>query len=707
VTAEVEDAMLPLVVRPFDEESVVSLIGRQADALCAPFSAMLGHLGIRANFMLSDEHWARLTTALGVHPDVLSGMRRQPVVLGRQSGGIRMLGQTLRHHLVSHGALRICPTCLKEGRPMLERWDIAHAPICMRHGTELVDTCRCARSLSRRFRGSKISNSCPCGVPFSKLEARPARSGLIVMGRIVEAVLAGGDDAGLDAELSCLPLSDLLSVAHVVGVAAITPASEDRHVEPRGAVYGSVRVGADLADVTSIADLVEAAAPHLLSWSASYPDLLTRIACRNEAAGTRDADSVFATAIGRTLRRPPRINGIPLACMTQAVERFCEERFGIKPRKTSHRRDSPVGRKIAPHVTRRRIAETLGVGSQSPVLTRIFDEVVRSLDEEDAANSTGAKNLATRVERLVLRRWNSTHETLSLDEASRRLSHPRSTHSPEDWIHPNLLVPVDGAEQGVDGVLTRRRRGISFLTSDVEAMRDRIAGFAQVVASEEEMDGFVPFAQCRKFHGGGWPRKDFLLAFLAGRIPARSLIGRPHIADIWFERDVVRNLALEHRVQAVLAKDPFAIAYRCRSLVNEIWGRPAEHLSDYHLRHLRRIGGVRFVDVRNTTEDRDRPLYHYSMVDLLERAHLLQGPSVTLLVDDLLDAHRASRPSANRILVDEEQMAANIYLDDLAANACRSLPDRGGPAPDRSRYAVPPPGWRRGSSGSSYQGDIA
>ncbi len=691
--------MLPLVVRPSEGESVVSLIGRQADALCAPFSAMLGYIGIRANFMLSDENWTRLARALGVEDTAFSGMRRRPVHLGRASGGVEILGQTMGHYFINRSSLRVCPACLAEGRPMLERWDIAHAPVCLRHGSQLVDACRCGRSLSRRYRGSKISNSCVCGVPFSALDVSPARPGLITMGQVVDKALAGREYDGLAPELRGLPLSDLLSVAHTVGMAIVTPAAEDQDVTPRGAVYGRVRVGTGLADVASMADLVEAAMPRLSTWSSSYPDILAEVACRNTAAGTDDADCVFATAIGRTLRRPPRgIDGIPLTCMTVAVERFCEERFGIKPRKTSHRRDSPVGRKIAPYLTRRRISTMLNVSAQSPLITRLFDEVVRSLDEQGAAASKSAIDLARQVERSVLRRWGNTHETLSLDEATRRLANPRSTHSPEDWIHPDILVPVDVAEHGVDGVLARRRRGISFLSSDVEAIRDRIAAHAPIVVSKDELNGFVPFAQCRKFHGGGWPRTEFLLAFLAGRIPAHSLVERPCISDVWFERDVVRDLSLEHRVKAVLTKEPFAVANRCRSLVNEIWGRPAEHLSDYHLRHLRRTDAIRFIDVRNTTEGRNRPLYHYSIVDLLERARLLQGPSLTPLIDALLEAHCAARPLAMRITVDEGQTAANIYLADLAAHAYRSLPDGGGPALVLSRAAPPPPGWRRKSA---------
>lgn len=699
MSATPEHGMLPLVVRPFSGESVVSLIGRQANALCAPFSAVCTHLGINANFMLSDESWTRLANAIGVEEKDLSGMRRTTVRLGQESGGVGMLGLTLRHHLVNHGALRVCPSCLDEGLPMLERWDIVHAPVCLQHCAQLVDTCRCGRPLSRRRRGFKIANSCPCGSPYATLNAPRARPGLMAMGTIIDNALTGCLHESLDPALRGLPLSDLLCLAHVVGLAATTLASDDPNVELRGAVYGSVSIGAALKDVASIADLIEAAVPHLATWSDTYPMLLANVACRNEAAGTKSADAVFATTIGRMLRRPPRgIDGIPLSCMTVQVERFCENMFGIKPRKKSHRRDSPVGRKVAQHISRRKIAATLGVGAQSPALTRIFDEVVRTLDQENAATSTSAKVLAKRVEELVLRRWHNTNGTLSLDEASRRLSHPRSTHSPSDWIHPQLLVPIDVGQHGVDGVLSKRRNGISFLTSDVEAMRDRIAERTQTVATDSDMEGYASFAQCRKFHGGGWPRREFLLAFLAGRIPARSPVNRPHIADIWFETNAVRNLALEYRIRAVLTKDSFAIAYRCRSLVAEVWGGTAEDLSDYHLRHLRRTEAIRFKDVRNTTEGRDRPLYHYSIVDLLERARLIQGASITTLVDQLIDKNRASRAVGMQITVDAEQASANTYLAALASNAASSLHGRKKAMVENHNSLHPPLGWRRGSS---------
>ncbi|ONF96265.1 hypothetical protein [Sphingomonas jeddahensis] len=493
-----------------------------------------------------------------------------------------------------------------------------------------------------------------------------------------------------------LPLSDILSIAHVVGVADTTPASEDRHVEPRGAVYGSVRVAADHADVASMADLIEAAAPYLMSWSDAYPRLLSNVACRNEAAGTNDADSVFATAIGRTLRRPPRgIDGIPLACMTEAVELFCQERHGVKPRKASHRRDSPVGRKIAPHLTRRKLAAAIGVAPQAPLLARIFDGVIRLFDDKDYANRHEAERLADLVEQEVLRRWNNTHETISLDRAARSLNHPTSTHRPTDWMIEELLVPVDVEELGIDDVLVARRGGRNFLKSDVDALIDRIASRVELVDSDTEMFGFEIFARCRKFHGGGWPRLDFIRAFLDGRIRARSTIERPKLAEMWFHLDDVRNLALEHRVKAVLEKDVFAIAHRCRTFVTAIWDRNPDHFTDYHLRHLRRTEAVRFVDVRNTTEGRDRPLYHFSLVDLLERAALLQGPSLSPLVDKVLRDHRNAKKPCDRVVVGPTEQEANTYISAIAAQMKNTLAGDGMRLPSPNPHVPTLPGWRR------------
>lgn len=690
------ESMLPLVVRPLAEESLIGLIGRQADALCASHAAMLRHLGIRHGLMLSDETWARLADALGLEEASLKDMRRTNVALGRASGGIGMLGLTLRYHLVAHSYMRVCPACIAEERSMLERWDIAHAPVCLRHGTRLVDACRCGRPLSRRYRGPRFSCSCTCGELYATLEAPPARPGLLTMGRIVDEAIRGSSHDGLDPELRGLPLSDILCIAHIVGVAATTPAFDDRHVEPRGAVYGSVRVGADLMDVASMADLVEAATPYLLSWSDTYPGLLAAVARRNGAAGTADADSVFATAIGRTLRRPPRgIDGIPLACMTRAVERFCLEEHGIRPRRTSHRRDSPVGRKIAPHLSRRNLATALNVHGQAPLLVRTFDGVVRSFDDEGLAQTTDAKALADLVEQEVLRRWRNTQETVSLDRATRELAHGTSTHNPSGWMVSDLLTPIDAEALGVDKILVTRRRGRSFLKADVDGLHERIASRVELVGADANMDGYETLAQCRKYHGGGWPRIDFIRALLDGRIPARARVERPKISEVWLLRDAVRDLALEHRVKASLEKDVFAIAHRCRTFVTAVWGKLPDHFTDYHLRHLRRTGAVRFKDVRNTTEGRDRPLYHFSLADLLERALLLQGASLSPSADKIIEAYRQAKAPSKRVVVDEQQIEANAYLANLAAHLHRQLsaPAERAPPPNADRKTIP--GWRR------------
>lgn len=664
------EEMLPLVVRPAPGENVVGLISRLADAMCTTFSSTLRFLGIRHDFMLRDETWAVLAKSLGLDEKALDGMRREQVVLGRQSSGIRLLGHVMRYFLVVRTTLRVCPNCIAESRPVLEQWDIMHAPVCLRHGNLLVDTCTCGQKLSRRFRGVRTAFSCRCGVRFAHLQAPPASAEMTTFSQMVDDKIKARPNSDLDPALAGLPLSDLICVTHVVGSTVLTPGKEDEWASPKGPVYNSVRVEEDSNDVASIVRLVEAAVPLLLDWDEGYANLLSQVADRNTGLAAASPDALFATRIGRQLRRPPRgVDHIPIPCMTIAVERFCEERHGLRARKISVRRNSPVARKIEPFVSRRRIAKELELHERGPMLARVYEEVVRGLDEQGIAPSLTAKTLAARVKKEVLRRLSITQDTMSTYEAVRYLSHPRGTHAPDDWIHPDLLVPVRAAELGVDAVLTKRRRGLSFLASDVEALRDRICARTQLVTSSNDLDGFEPFAKCRVFHGGGWPRMGFLLAFLNGHIPARSLVERPRMSDIWFHRQSVRNLALEHRVRAMIEKDLFAGAYRCRSWLTELWGRTPDHLSDRHLRHLRRTSAIRYNDVRNTTQGRDRPFYHYSVADLLERALIIQGPTVSPLVDALLEGHRDARESTARIVVDDEQKAANRNLSDLAEQA--------------------------------------
>lgn len=686
--------MLPRVVRPIAGENVVGLISRLADAMCAPFSSVLNFLEIRSDFMLREDTWLRLSEALGLDEEAFSPMRRETIRLGRQSGGVRLLNNTFHHYLIVRGSLRVCPTCIREGHPILEQWDLAHAPVCVRHKCLLVDTCACGKSLSRRYRGTKTAFSCTCGIRFMDLHAAKASAAMLQIGSIVRSALSGRPCSSLDPQLANLPLADLLCVAHVAGVASITPVDKDEAITPTGAIYLSIRPEESVRSVASMVPVVEAALPILLDWEGRYKDLLANVAGRNANSGCVSANALFSTRIGRTLRRPPRgIDWIPIPCMTLALDEFCEQMHSIKRRHLSVRRDSPVARKIEPILSRRQIAIELNAYDADPQLRRIYEDVVREFDRIGLAGME-RNPLAARVKNEVLRRWLNTEQTISTDNAMRYLNNPNSTSTSNDWIHPSLLVPVDASELGVDRTLNKRRRGISFRKVDVEALRDRIASKTRIVMSEEEMRGFNRSAQCRKFHGGGWPRKDFLLAFLEGRIPACSFIERPRICDIWFHLETIRDLSLEHRVQAFIEKDVFAVAHRCRSLIAELWGRPPEHLSDYHLRELRRTEAVRNTDVRNRTEDRDRPRYHYSVMDLVQRARLLQGDTVTPLVDRIVDTHASSLPDGKQISVDDEQMATNEYLSNLASYVGLSLKGISGRSRPNQENATPR-GWRR------------
>lgn len=538
--------------------------------------------------------------------------------------------------------------------------------------------------------------SCPCGVRFGDLKCEPASKELLAFGKFIKDRLEGLTPEFLDKTFVDLPASDLISVAHVIGLAKHTPREQDKDIPIRASSYANLKLGDELSTVKDIIPVIEGAMPFLLDFDREYPKLLADVAGRNNEHGCDSMDTIFATTMGRALRRPPRgIDKIPIESLTEAVEQFCLEKYGIKRRKPSVRRNSLTARKIEPHTNCSKIATGLSVPAHSAEIRRIYEDVVRDFDMSSRILKESAEDLAKTVTEEVSRRWENTNSTLSLDGAMKRICHPLSTPSPDDWIHEKLLQPVDAHQLGIDQTLDKRRNGKSFLAADVEVLRNKMHSHVEQVASKSEMAGFELFRKCRKHHGGGWPRTQFILSFLEGEIPARSLKNEPLLTDIWFHLETVRDLSLEHRVKNMIEKDIFMVANRCRNFMTDLWDEYPTHLSDYHLRNLRRINGVRFTDVRNTTEGRDRPLYHYSMIDLIERGLIIQGNTIAPRVDILMSNLCAICPDRKQVTVDNEQAAANEYLTAVAAQVRRSITNPNQDFPPPNQNCPTPLGWRR------------
>ena len=118
------------------------------------------------------------------------------------------------------------------------------------------------------------------------------------------------------------------------------------------------------------------------------------------------------------------------------------------------------------------------------------------------------------------------------------------------------------------------------------------------------------------------------------------------MSDLFLHEFGAREASRHYRLQVIFEKDPFMITSRIYWVLREFWPNGVEVLNWRGNRRLRHLRAVRFKMERNTTENRDRPIYHYSLVDYLERQLLKAGPSVSPTVDEMIMTHRAARAAA-------------------------------------------------------------
>lgn len=207
--------------RPLAEEDLHHFLQRVAHANRLPgIYRVLGTRGLTFHGERPTAWYETLGRLLNIPPGELQHM---DIVPDRNAGNRQRFcyhGHSLHVHHLHQDSPRICTNCLKEHGSGQAVWALTAMTACPEHEALLVDACpRCDRRLSWRrhdmFR-------CPCGCDlreFPGISASPVSVALCR--RIAHAFLPNihpaVHTAGVPAELSSLPLPDLLHLVDRLG----------------------------------------------------------------------------------------------------------------------------------------------------------------------------------------------------------------------------------------------------------------------------------------------------------------------------------------------------------------------------------------------------------------------------------------------------------------------------------------------------------
>ena len=648
-------APLPLTVAPIPGETAISFMSRFADengiSLNKINHVVAGKIRAKVGGW-TDDQWDRLTIISGQRADRLEGMRHRPAPIPSSPGAVTFLSHPVKSMFLLRDTLRICPSCIGERRMLRQTWTLVHSVACSVHECLLVDQCDCGRPFHVSSRGDDAF-TCICGKPFEDLSARPASAHALAGTRwmhthlpwwAVRDRITFSRDDHLPDPFRSMPFGDVLALIHVVGRVASTPAADDEKMEGKGHIghpSGEVRGFTDLA--TSLG-IVEAAMAVVAGWPHSYDELLAEVSGRNPATRPLRRQDLFRTRMGHLLAIPP--NGLdrhPIPCLKESVDRFCEEN-GIAARRRVPVRRSSTARRLAKTANISTVAEMLGTNGKAELFYRLYNEVAASLDGIDCDEDT----LQERFLEEMKRRWTGSEELMSSCEASRHLDHPAQKHTMLGWTDAGLLTPVDGSLN-----IDPRRSTEQFDAGDVRALRARLGAVAKVVSRVPAAYG--PYATVSKQNVGmAYHKSDLLLDIMNGVVPVVTKVAQPRLTDLHVDRETARRRSAAKRIRRTIMTDSFGTTNQAKMLLGELWPDRGEHLTVELNRNLRMTKAVRFTDVRNTTEGRDRPLYHYSIVDHLVRGRRKFGPSTVPEIDVVLDDLARSRgrgsagPHANR-----------------------------------------------------------
>lgn len=619
---------LPIPYLPSADESAISFVENLARANGLRLRSVLSSFTEKqqpSNW--NESQWEGIVALAGTHTGALNRLRHRSAGLRACPDAVLMLGLPLKAGFIHERSIRICPACMTQSEHIRDIWNVAHAAVCPIHRCLLVERCPCGSPLHVLQRGREAF-TCRCNTRFADMPCIKADDGAVRSSSWLHAAFntgAGGELSPAPGPFGSLRASDLASVIDLVGLAASIPPADDRAHRSHRSGYkrGNLR---DRADVSTLAAHGAAAADVMSHWPDAYHDVLDGIAHRNPEG----VHGAFATSIGRLVVKPYLdLDGNVMPCLTEALLSFCTSRNIPHPNNRGHLQTSSVFRRLCSNTQIRDMAAALGTSVKGYGFRTVFDETLHAFRHRV---NDDAGELATAFQLELRRRWNDHNSTMSSDEVSRYLDHPTHGRDLDPWIHPDLLTPQPDATKRHS-----RRRRHSFLKSDVEAIRDRLAERASATYEPSEREAFVPYSPyVKRLYGGDYEKTLFLLDILAGRIRICSDVTRPRLSEIRFDLAQATDASWSIRLTIIEKTDRFWVQNRIQALIYSLWPKrptPASINATELWKLIKEGCQVRRRKVINATSGRMRPIYHYSLSDCLRMAHAQYGASVSPSVD--------------------------------------------------------------------------
>lgn len=645
----------PMVVRPLTGESAISLISRLSAANGFVLSKVFKTIGEHSGpDYWAEETWRTLADMIGLDASHLDIFRKRNAQIATCHNAVMLFGHPFRPQYLLQSALRICPLCVAERQFLRESWNILHAVSCLDHEVLLVDHCQCGRRLHIKSRGDHPF-SCPCGMPYAELAAAPASAEALdgsrwLLDRLgwhyMRSKPEGRRRPILGEPFAGMPVADVLATLDLIGQAASIPADEDTLSEkPRHLIYpkGKIRHRADLP---SLVRSVEAAMPIMKRWPEGYYDLLATIGQRTPGADGPCRVDIFPTRAGRLTSMPyAGLDGQPIACLDDAIDAFLTEQGrDVRPRPRARR--STTARLIGRSMSMARVGNLVGVNHRTHAFRRRYDAVLRDFDKRDDLEQLPdlPKLVLTELKCRIAR----SVDSMSTWKASHYLDSQTSQKSVAGWIHPQLLIPLDGLEEH----RTHRIAPI-FAISDVHAMRDRIASIAPFVREDDIGPEYKDYSTASKeLVGNFYSKADLILDILSGKIPSVRIAAEARLFSLFVHRKKALGVSLAHRVKCLIGTDAHRVIGKCDWYLDILWPTRTDRITTRRAHELSTAGFLKYSTFINPPTYSRKTVRRYLFVDVLERQYLMSGKSVYPEVDEVIVANRRSRPRRERVRLD-------------------------------------------------------
>jgi hypothetical protein len=479
-----ETPRLPIALRPKPDENGRGFLRRLAEAnghrSLYTFSQALG-LGGGFGPSSDARAWGRLAQAAGLTSVEVDTMRWTRSDQGRPRAGIVVAGTPTTLGFVSAMNTRLCIACFRDTGIQRAIWSLSIFVACPGHGTLLATECTSGRPLLGTTYGRVWE--CSCGVAARDLVESAAPAAAVRVARNIAARV--GSTSGYvcsndqQTPFDTLCAHDYMVLVHEIGIAAATPASDDLPLVKR---YPHYRAGkAEIAPTLDVAlARLEAATRIIDGWPDAYETLLAEIEGRNAKTDASTIEGAFATMIGRRLLSPVRgIDGVPLAVLRQAIDRYWNDHRPTKLRQRKLATADPTARRLKALFGPRDFARALRAPQdelQRRILRRVFGNLSsdeRALDDEGVLHLVRDRAVALHGAAMASLSSKAVKSLVEGRTYATRLS---------GWKHPRL-IPADPVLQGL-----RFANRPAYDPGIVRSMLERL----KVVARRVEQPGGSP-----------------------------------------------------------------------------------------------------------------------------------------------------------------------------------------------------------------------